>query len=131
MEEGGLEEFVPGFATDAGGGREEHEQRRAAQEDEAPSGGRRGASRRSEEGAVPGGGCGVERTGRMSAASRAAGGWCSTAIRRGEGAATAGWCGSRWVGGGERRATQTGARPGGQNRVREVVRWHVGWMARV
>ena len=42
LEEGGLEEFVPGFATDAGGGREEHEQRRAAQEDEAPSGGKRG-----------------------------------------------------------------------------------------
>ena len=61
LEEGGLEEFVPGFATDAGGGREEHEQRRAAQEDEAPSGGRRGAGRRSEEGEVPGGGSPVGR----------------------------------------------------------------------
>ena len=29
----------------------------------------------------------------MSAASRAAGGWCGAAIRRGEGEATAGWCG--------------------------------------
>jgi len=47
----------------------------------------------SEEGAVPGGGCSVERAGRMSAASRVAGGWCGAAIRRGEGAATAGWCG--------------------------------------
>jgi len=61
---------------------------------------RRTKPRREEgEGEVPGGGspvgggCGVERAGRMSAASRAAGGWCGAAIRRGEGAATAGWCG--------------------------------------
>ena len=98
MEEGGLEEFVPGFATDAGGGREEHEQRRAAQEDEALSGGGApvGGARRvrcREEGVPSGGGCNVERAGRMSAAPRAAGGWCGAAIRRGEGAATAGWCG--------------------------------------
>jgi hypothetical protein len=97
-----------------------------------------------EEGVPSGGGCGVELAGRMSTASRAAGGWCGAVIRRGEGVATAGWCGrgrfwgakpvvgvGGWVGGGERRATQTGARPGGQNRVRGVVRSHVGWMARV
>jgi len=55
--------------------------------------------REEEEGEVPGGGspvgggCGIERAGRMSAASRAAGGWCGAVIRQGEGAATAGWCG--------------------------------------
>jgi len=57
-----------------------------------------------EEGVPSGGGCGVERAGRMSAASRAAGGWCGAAIRRGEGVATAGWCAAAGERGGAARA---------------------------